>query len=776
MQMSQYRMVFLLLFEVFLIAAMSLVVLALYKQWKKSYLDAKKPENLKILTSGFNGDLDEVERQNVIRQITACDGVDPSANHYMAISDGGVEIYARSVTISKLPKKVRYAETFKKLMNFPNCTSSVFVEPIDSEEMGRKFDNHINILGSEEIAAKDNTNRVRKLVRQKNDVEKEAEKVEAFDKKFFYAGFLFTLYADSVEELNKETARFRRLAIDKKMDISNCYAVQSEAYLANMPFNRKGGVIFGVIDSDAVKKHLMDQDSLSVILHYTTDYFTHKKGIPLGRNLFNGMPAMFDIYDPSHNGFTIVIAGKTTTGKSATIKIMIERYVPLGYRFVIIDSQTRKGTSEGEYASSAEVNGGINFEISNKSKNILNPFQVRESVEWIKQSADSGYEVRTLDLNGSITEIICTLRTLMQIGMNDEDDSDKKMDLVMDSDINSVLTKVTKELFAERGIVHGDADSLYEEGDVVVGAMLQSGFVPKQMPTISDCFKKILIEKWNNKDPKMDGVYKFILNNLQENVRELYYVEKSRKFFSREEYLQLPINPDNKNERIYRNEEDDIEPVRAVRGIRPYFDGQSTLFMTKNCPVVTIGISQLSEKEKRAAREISTRYINENFIKANSENLSSADKLVIIVDEAHENFEYAYGRKTFENAVRTAAKRNSSLIFATQTVKEFSYYKETENILKQAAVKMVFKQDGADRDHLVSSLNITKSQAQIITNTLGVVTDVDDPAAKNRHMGEMCLIDGEQVSFIKVDFLRRTEALSVERDASEVMKVITNVS
>ena len=141
----------------------------------------------------------------------------------------------------------------------------------------------------------------------------------------------------------------------------------------------------------------------------------------------------------------------------------------------------------------------------------------------------------------------------------------------------------------------------------------------------------------------------------------------------------------------------------------------------------------------------------------------------MIIDEAHENFEYEYGRKIFANMVRTARKRNVGCIFCTQTVAEFIRYDETADILRQAAVKMIFKQDGQDQELLKKTLNITSSQARIITNQIGVVTDKSDPHARTKHRGEMCVIDGEDVLFVKVDYLKSVEKLAVETDASTVI-------
>lgn len=772
-QLAQYKTLFLLVFEILLIVVLVIIARSMYEKWKHGQEERRKEENKRILTSGnFRGKIKEEKRQNAIRHMVAPGGVDVGPNSYMAISDGGKEVYVRSVTLTQLPRKVKYGETLKMLLNFPNCTSTCFVVPIDSSEMGHKLDKQINILGAEQYAEKGNVNRLRRLSRQEDEVTKWADQVDVGDKKFFNVGFLFTFVAESVEELNKITDSFRSLALNKKMDISNCYGVQSEAFLSNMPFNRVGNSVFKEIDSDAVTMFLMDQASVSFILNYTTDYFSHKKGVPLGRNLFTGMPFVFNLAEPSHDGMTCIMCGKTRSGKSATIKMLIERMVPQGWRFVSIDSQTRKGTSGGEYVTSAEINAGVNFEISSKNANILNPLHVEESTEFVRTGADSGYERRTLDLNGAITEIVYTLRTMIFNGANTADGMEEnvQLDAVFDSDVTTILTDIVKELFREKGIVHGDADSLYEEADVIKGGFLQAGFVPKSQPTVSDVYKKVLLRRRANRDEKMEGAFKYIVNNLQEYVRELYYAPENGLFFTRQQYESFSISKGTNGGRIYINEEDEEEIVLEIRGIRPYFDGQSTLTLSKECPFTNIDISQLTENERRVAREIAVRFVNEHYIKKNSENLDHADRLVCIVDEAHDCMKYQYGRMTFANASRTAAKRNVGIIFATQTVAEWERYPETLDILRQASVKMIFKQDGQDRELIKKALNITHSQATIITDMLGVVTDKEDPEAANKHRGEMCVIDGEQVVFIKVDYLRKTEALAVETDAASVIK------
>ena len=706
----------------------------------------------------------DAARSSVIRQILAPGGIDASPNTYMTISDAGREVYVRSVTISHMPKRVRFAETFRELLSYPGCTSSIFVEPIDNETISRKIDRQINILESEEVGADGQTNRVRKLNSQVQKTTKWAYEVEDGDKKFFNVGFLFTFFAKSVEELNYKTDEFRSLALKKKMDISNCYAMQGEAFIAGYPLNRCGKKAFGKFGSDCVKPFLADQAALSVILNYTSDHYTHRKGIPLGRNLFNGLPFVFDLYDPSHFGYTLVIAGKTFSGKSATIKMMIERYVPLGYRFVIIDSQPRKGTSGGEYTSCAQVNGGVIHQISPKGENVINPFDVQESVEFIQEGVSSGYERRTLDLNTAVTDAVYILRTMIRGNIAAGSSGEANIDMVMDTTINDLLTVAVKELYAELGIVHGDADSLYEEGSVIENGILHSGVVPKMLPTVSDLYLKIVKARAASKDEDEERACRFILANLRENVRELYYTDSGLSF-ERDDFELLEPNPEKPGEGMFEG-----EPVHVLKGVRPYYDGQSTFQVSRDCPVTSIDISQLrTEAERRPARNVALHLVDSGFVKKNSERLDKSDKLVVVIDEAHESFGDKSARILLANEVRTARKLNVGLIFSTQTVAEFSRYSETKDILEQAAVKMVFKQDVSDPSELTAPLGLTESQASVIMNRLGVVANRDDPEERTRHRGEMCVIDGGQVQFVKVDYLRSTEKLSVETDASSVM-------
>ena len=760
--LAEYRYIFLVLLDVFIVALLVLLGIALAKMLKENYEQKHKEENALLLKNMDYSKADSEKKASIIRQCIMPDGIDTAPNGYMVINDGGVDVYIRCFTIVAMPKRVSFRKTFSDLLNFPSSMSSISVTPIADSEMSRKLDRQVVVLESEHYAAEGNSNRQRKLAGQYKKIEKMAEKVESGDEKYFRVRFLFAIKAPSLDALNRLCDEFHGKAVAKQIIISACYSVHPEAYASIFPFNQAVHIGSKIIGEDIAPEIIWSRPALSTLFNYSKASFTHRNGIPLGRDLFTKHPFLFDIYDPSHDGFTICIAGKTGSGKSVTIKVIVERCVLEGYRFVAIDSQARKGLSEGEYAALAELVGGVNIKISNNldNENRLNPYHVEESVIFIKETASSGYNQRTLDLLGKITLVNSDIRTMMSGGKEIQNDQ-------LNIYIDRIISDANNELYASFGIYDKNPDSLYEYGDVVVDGMLQTGYVPKKLPTITDFYKKILLMNKHNKDHLLVDAYSIIIQGMKDWVKELYYSEKSVRFFSKEEYTKLPYSddPEKKNVKVYKNEDGEWEEVISVHGIRPYFDGQSTIKPSQECAFTNFDISQLTEFDKVVARQILMSYITEQYVKKNSETLlQSNSKLVAIFDEAHENFKYKYARVVIENSARTVRKRNLGLILCTQTIKEYDYYDETREILKQSAVRMICRQDPQDTEFLQKNLALTDTQTYMLTNVIGF-KDEDDDDVKNKHRGEMCVCDANKVQFIKVDMLKRTEALSSETSA-----------
>lgn len=766
-ELAAFQPLFAIMSLLFLLVALAILCSVAAKKLKDLAANTKKKKSLEkqnIKNIAFEKVKDK-KKAEILRAMACPDAIDPAPNSYLKIDDMGKELYVRTFTIAKLPRQVDFAVTFAGLFDYPGCTSSVYIIPENEQITSRKMDRQINIVGGEYGAAAGDPNRSRKLRNQYQELNTWAEQLESGEMKFFKAGFLFTFACESLQELNKLSDGFRNKALIKSVIISNAYAVQAEAFEMNAPFNNLIKVGSSFIKTSPIKYFDMDKYSLSTVFNYTQTRFSHKDGIVLGRDMESGDPIFYDLFDPTHDGFTAIIAGKTGSGKSAMMKMYVCRSTLYDYRYVCIDSQARKGVNEGEFAGPAQCVNGVNFKISTDSDCILNPFEIGETRKTVKEGMSNIREVATVELNDKISMVVHTLSTMVQ--------RTKEFTTIESFlPVERIITDTVSALYQDFGIREGDVDSLYTTGTVVKNGQLVSGRVKKALPTMTDFYKKLLIHAHNNTDDSLNKHYSLVLMGTKDFVRELYYSAETLRFISREELKTLRFREGkNKHLRIYHNPDTGRdEDVVVVKGIRAYYDGQSTVSISPECPFTNIDISGLPEHDKVLARQIAMDIVNEMFIKKNSEDIKAARKLVFICDECHENFGLGPARKALDNIVRTARKRNVGLFLASQTLAEYQRYEETKAILKQATTKFVFKQDFQDREYLKDVLGITDAQTGFIVERLGG-SGKDEENAK-RHRGEVCIVDNKNVAFCKVDYLKRTEKLPVDTDAREIEKAM----
>ena len=733
-------------FYFFSVIAACVLILAVRDVARKVQKDNERMTKERLRNLGVEK-IGKGRRGQVLRAIVSPDGIDAAPNGYLVISDGGSERFVRTFTLTEKPKTCQFGRTFTGLFNFPGVTSSVFINPLSEEEMSRKLDHHITVLTAESDATSD-PNRLRRLNHQRKDAAGWAEDVENGDNKFFRVGFLFSLYAESLTELNKASDAFYSEALGRGMHVSNCFGMQAEAYALNGPFAGRVCVFSKEVTKSPVSFVTMDKYSLSTVYNYLQSSFTHRSGVPIGRDLFSGNLVLFDLFDPTHDSMSAAIAGVSGSGKSTFIKTWTARQSLFDWHFVAIDSQQKIGTSEGEYAAEAIAQGGVNYQIRHDSVCVLNPFDISETVRSEKISEDTYREVRTVDLAGKIVTLVNILCSMIL------SDAGRGFDTVSDQTyVKRILTDSCALMYQAFGIEQGKVDSLYEEG-MEMGASSYAG--RKNMPTLSDFYLQLLKCERENRDETLFAAYSLILNALKDYVKSLYYDSETFERLTEEEY----------SARIKRGE----SPVR-IEGTKSYYDGQSSVPIDVTCPFANFDISMLPDDEKKLARQIVSAWINECFIKKNSERLGGRAKLVLILDEVHEAFKDPYATDTIDIVVREARKRHVGIILSTQTLSEYDRNPVTKDMLKLIECKFIFRQDYQDRQWLIDNMGLTGAQADVIVSQLGGSERATEEA-KKRHKGEMCIIDGKKVCFCKVDYLKKTEALIADTDASAVEKLI----
>lgn len=742
-----------------------IIVIGFYDKYM-IIMDNNKPiyesENLK------NIDFEKVsenDRASVIRRLVAPNGVDPNLNSYLIIEDAGREVYIRSFTIERLPKMTQFAKTFSALLNNDRTTGSIFIQPLTEEDTIAAFDKRLVHIDAEYGLAgeKDDKNRQRKLRAKYHEAEAWQSDVESGETKFYRVGYLFSIRADTLEELNKKSDEFNALAKSMYMQLASCYGVQSEAYISNLPLNKSFKLGNAAISSDAVKYHILDQAGVSTIYNHTQSDFYHKNGIPLGINMETLRIVSLDTFDPSHDGFSMAIAGKTGAGKSASVKQMVCRYNTLyGLVFCAVDSQARG--SVGEYAAGAYALGGVNIQIKANSDIVLNFFEVSETYKMLTDDKSKGAEIVTLEVKEKIADDV---NILLSIVRGDEE----KVEFRDSVYIEEVITELVSELYDDYKIYDGDVDSIYEYANLYVNGTITTGRVKKKQPTMTCFFKKLLTtSKRIDREERYIDACKIVLSRIKNYVRELYYSNETITYFTRSEYEALP--KDSSGRTYFVNAEGVTETVEKIMGFRAYYDGQSNVEIDRNSPFTNIDISQLPEAEKRRARQIAMSFLNEHFVKKNSDNFNSIRKMVLILDECHENFNDPYCRKTIDNVIRTARKRNVGVWMITQNLTDYDYYKETRDMLKQCAIKMVFKQDSSDREHIKKVLDLTDSQVNKLLD-LGGTGDISDLSNPNARRGECCIVDNKKVAFCKVEyeFFKEIEEYVVETSSDGIKKL-----
>lgn len=668
-------------------------------------------------------------------------GVEPSALNHCILNDAGRDIYYRSFYIEKLPRITEFVTTFEKLYSFPNTTVNMFIEPMPEGKAQKHIDRQVIELESEHRAAikAEEPNSIRKNRNKLSKAEEWAERIETGNNRLFLVGFLYTIHEESLEKLDLISGNLIAKARETGIELVSCYGSEPEAFLSAGPYNKLFTNKFYFINTPTIKKHPMDDRSLAAIYSHTTSHFSHAKGIPLGRNIRTGRPIIYDVYDPSHNGYGVVYTGKTGTGKSATIKISGGRMIPQGYRFGIIDSD-KKG-NRGEYFGFTEKEGGKSYQISTDSKNILNIYEIDVHDEYDELTETEFKSLRVLE---TITNVVNILMTMI-VGVKNEPDF---KDAVY---INRILTDIVTKQYEDKGIIEGIPESLYEEGGSFVGDKITSGMKKKQLPTIAEFILYLCKFQKTDEDEYHRQAYSFIYDVIKDYVREIYFNKDTFKVYTKEEYMESYISDSN---------------VIAIKGTKGYYDGQSTVSIASNISVATIDISGLPKSDIPIAQEIALHFLEEHMIKRNSENPKKANKMVIIVDEAHKMFPYPDARRRLADFYRTSRKRNVSVWTCTQSYADFKGFEETEAIIANATSKFLFKQDRMHREYLLSSTVLTESEVDMLISLGGDLTDEN-----HNRKGEVCLIDNDRVVFLKVDYLIRTEGLIVETDMNKLKQM-----
>ena len=430
-----------------------------------------------------------------IKSLIAPGGIDASYTNHIEISSSRTR-YARSMIVSNLPRMCTFPEFLRGMYTFGDINVSVFINPVSEASSQTDLNRTINELESERIVALDrgDINRERVIAQKRMEAEDLRDSIAAGFNKLFDSSIIATIFAYSMDELEKYTELLSSEMSKNLIDIKPAWAIQDEAFRSNMPY----------LDNKITKSHTFDRRAMSTVFPFFTSEVGHENGIPLGFNKQTGLPILYDNFSSKLTNYNMVIFGKSGAGKSVTIKTLTARSaVLMGIESLALDA-------EGEYGIVAEALGGVNVTLSPNSKTVINLFDIEP--ETIRDEI-TGKERTVLSVENKVEDVTNGLLTMARGSTRSQEVNELT---------KQIISEAVAEEYAALGITN-NIESLYtrdENGGQINISENYLGRTKKEMPTIGSWFKRIQRKAEENENPDYRFHYSYLVKVMKQYVRE----------------------------------------------------------------------------------------------------------------------------------------------------------------------------------------------------------------------------------------------------------------
>ena len=144
--------------------------------------------------------------KKTIKELIAPSGIDASNIDHLEIASN-VKRYARSFFVSALPRMCTFPEIFRDMYMFGDINTSVYINPIAESRSQNELNRTINEIETERIVAADrgNINRESNLAQKRFEAEELRDQIAAGYNKLYEASVISTLFAYSLEDLDRFT-------------------------------------------------------------------------------------------------------------------------------------------------------------------------------------------------------------------------------------------------------------------------------------------------------------------------------------------------------------------------------------------------------------------------------------------------------------------------------------------------------------------------------------------------------------------------------------------
>jgi len=261
--------------------------------------------------------------------------------------------YPRYISVGWFAPIINLNETFDVSMFFYPVPSAIILK-----QLKKKVGNlEAQIVSDAEKGAARDPIRETAL----RDAEALRDSLTQGTEKFFQFALYITLYADSLEEINKLTDVVENILGSRLIYSKKVYYQSEQGFNSTLPLN----------NDELMISFNMNSSPVASSFPFISSDLTSDNGILYGINRHNNSLILFDRFSLQNANF--VVFATSGAGKSYAIKLEVLRSLMLGSEVIIIDP-------EKEYKHLCDAVGGTYINISLASENKINPFDLPRSI------------------------------------------------------------------------------------------------------------------------------------------------------------------------------------------------------------------------------------------------------------------------------------------------------------------------------------------------------------------------------------------------------------
>ncbi len=337
--------------------------------------------------------------------------------------------YARTFYVYGYPRKI-FTGWLSSMVNLDEVIDlSMFIYPVESQVVLENLRKKVSQLEAG-IQIDAEKGRVRDPGKQAGimDAEEMRDKLQVGEERFFRFGLYFTVYGNSLEELEFVSHKVESMLGQQLIYSKAASAQQEQGLNSTLP---------QFTDQLQIRRN-MNTGALSTSFPFTSADLSQDNGILYGINMHNSGLVIFDRFS-LENGNSVVFA-KSGAGKSFSVKLEALRSLMFGTEIFIIDP-------ENEYQRMCDAVGGAYVRLSLNSQTRINPFDLPRVIDT--DESDNALRSNLITLHGLLRLMMGGAQSQMQ-STQGAMISTPALNPVEESDLDAALI----ETYARAGITN----------------------------------------------------------------------------------------------------------------------------------------------------------------------------------------------------------------------------------------------------------------------------------------------------------------------------------